>query len=288
MNWHKLSPAVLTVLVVALAQTLGSILFFVAAMFLSPEFRAVMHAFVYGGSLEVTSLDQTVVSSFALSLGVADILAVLVCCFLLRYVRITTTASFASINWKHAMLGIAGGVLGAISISAMEENVELSDMMKQLTLAMSHNIWGLLTIAIIGPVAEELLFREAIEGEMLRRGAKPWAAIIISALAFGIIHLNLAQGIYAIPLGIIFGIIYYKTGNVIVTSLLHILNNSFAALQLYNMNEGYDDTTIAEWLGSNTAAYALMALFGILCIVCLMLFWDCYRPRGEIQKNGLT
>ena len=288
MNWHKLSPAVLTLLFVALAQTLGSLLFFVAAMLLSPEFREALQTLVSSGSLEMTLSDQTVVTPFAISLMIADALAVLVCCFPLRYIRLTSAANLASISWKHALLGIAGGVLGAVSLSVVAQNVELSDMMKQLTLAMSHNVFGLLAVAIIGPVAEELLFREAIEGEMLRRGAKPWTAIIVSALAFGIIHLNLAQAIYAIPLGIIFGIIYYKTGNIIVTSLLHILNNSFAALQLYSMDESYDDTTIAEWLGSSTAAYALMALSGLLGLLFLKHFWDCYRPREEIQKNGLT
>ena len=288
MNWHKLSPAVLTVLIFILTQLIGFVLFFVAAMLLSPDIKAGIHSLVSGDDPGFSQFDPMVVSSFALSLMVADTLAVLVCYFPLRYVRILTAADIASINWKKAMLGVAAGIFGAFCISFLEEDVELPDMMKQLTLAMSHNVWGVLALAIIGPIAEELLFREAIEGEMLRRGASPWTAIIVSALAFGIMHLNLAQGLYAIPLGILLGIIYYKTGNIVVTSLLHILNNSIAALQLFSMGESYDDTSFAEMLGSNTAVYALTAFCGLLCIVFIKVFWDSYRPREEIQKNGLT
>lgn len=288
MNWHKLSPAVLTVLIFILVQLIGSFLFFVAAMLISPDFKAGILALVSGDDPGFSQFDQMVVSSFALSLMIADILAVLVCYFPLRFIRIITAADIASINWKKAMLGIFAGIFGALCISFLEEDVELPDMMKQLTLAMSHNVWGVLALAIIGPVAEELLFREAIEGEMLRRGARPWTAILVSALAFGIMHLNLAQGLYAIPLGILFGIIYYKTGNIIVTSLLHILNNGIAAVQLFSMGESYDDTSFAEMLGSTTAVYALTALSGLLCIVFIKVFWDYYRPREEAKKNGLT
>lgn len=286
MNWHKLSPAVLTVLIFILVQLIGSFLFFVAAMLISPDFKAGILALVSGDDPGFSQFDQMVVSSFALSLMIADILAVLVCYFPLRFIRIITAADIASINWKKAMPGIFAGIFGALCISFLEEDVELPDMMKQLTLAMSHNVWGVLALAIIGPVAEELLFREAIEGEMLRRGARPWTAILVSALAFGIMHLNLAQGLYAIPLGILFGIIYYKTGNIIVTSLLHILNNSIAAIQLHNMGENYEDTSYADWLGSTSATYAIMAFCGVLCLVLTKFFWDYYCPSKETKNSN--
>ena len=77
--------------------------------------------------------------------------------------------------------------MGAIGMSVLTDSVEMPDSMQQASLALSRNVWGLLAIVIVGPVTEELLFREVIAGEMLRRGAGPWVAILTSALAFSIV-----------------------------------------------------------------------------------------------------
>jgi len=183
------------------------------------------------------------------------------------------------------MLAVAGGIFGAISISILTDNVELPEAMKQMSLAMSHNLFGLITLIIIGPISEELLFREAIEGEMLRRGASPWTAILVSALAFSTIHFNLAQGLYALPIGIMFGIIYYKTGNIVLTSLLHIINNGIAAAQLNILGEDIADASFADLFGSKPMAYAASALFALLCIALMTRFWRTYRSRTSTSES---
>ncbi|MBO4549554.1 MAG: CPBP family intramembrane metalloprotease [Bacteroidaceae bacterium] len=282
---HKFSPVLLTLLVFLLAQAVGSVLLVVIGMFVSPGFNDAVRAYINGDAQEVSMFDLLPVSLFALSLMAVNIIAVLICHFRLHYIRFVTSGDIASINWRPGMLGIVGGVLGAMSISVLTDNVDLPETMKQLSLAMPHDIWGVLALAIVGPITEELLFREAIEGEMLRREVTPWVAIIISALAFSIAHLNLAQGLYALPLGILFGIIYYKTGNIVLTSLLHILNNSIAAIQLYTMEESAEDITYADMFGSHFGAYAFMAISGVLCIVLIKFFWDSYRPCEETKKR---
>lgn len=286
MNWHKFSPAVLTLLVFLLAQVLGSLLLIIIGVLVSSDFKTALQAYISSDTQGMPMYDLMPVSYFALILMTVNILTVLICYYLIHNVRFVTASDFASIKWKPGMLGITGGVLGAMSISVLTEGVELPEMMKQMSLAMSHNVWGLLALAIVGPITEELIFREAIEGEMLRRGATPWVAIIISALAFSAVHLNLAQGLYALPLGILFGIIYYKTGNIILTSILHILNNSIAAAQLYSMGESIDDTSYTDWLGSTIGTYAFMALCSVLCFVLIWLFWHYYRPQEETKNTA--
>ena len=51
---------------------------------------------------------------------------------------------------------------------------------------------GILAIAIIGPVLEEILFRGAITKALLQQ-YPPTKAILISALLFGVFHINPAQ-----------------------------------------------------------------------------------------------
>lgn len=252
------SSPILTLLIFLVAQGLGAILLFFLGM------------------------DVTV---FSLIAAGVNILALLCCHLFLHNMRLATAFDASLIRWHPAMLAVAGGIFGAISISILTDNVELPEAMKQMSLAMSHNFFGLITLIIIGPISEELLFREAIEGEMLRRGASPWTAILVSTLAFSTIHFNLAQGLYALPIGIMFGIIYYKTGNIILTSLLHIINNGIAAAQLNILGQDIDDASFADLFGSKTTAYAASALFALLCIALMTRFWRTYRSRTSTSES---
>jgi membrane protease YdiL (CAAX protease family) len=260
LNLHKLSPAILTLLVFLLAQGVGVPLLLITG--------------------------TTSVALFSLVLMGINILAVLACYFLLHNIRFTSAFDFSSIRWWPGMLAIASCIFGASSIAILTEKVELPQAMQEMSLAMSNDFCGLLAIVLIGPVTEELLFREAIAGEMLRRGASPWTAIIVSALAFGTIHLNLAQGIYAFPIGILLGIIYYKTGGIVLTSLFHILNNGINAALLHIVGEDIADISYKEWFGGAGIAYTFMVLFAALCILLIKLFWSHYQPCKETTKSS--
>ena len=270
LNLNKFSPAIYTLLVFLLAQGLGTCLMFGIGLLISPDLPLHEHM--------PTSL-------LSLILMTVDILAVVCCYFLIHNIQFGATSDFSAIRWKPGMSAIAGGFLGALSISILTDSMELPDEVLQTSIAMSHNIWGLLTLVIVGPITEELLFREGIAGEMLRRGTNPWIEIMVSALAFSFMHLNLAQGLYALPLGIIFGIIYYKTGNIVLTSILHVLNNGIVVVQLYIMREDFTELSYSKWFGGDLKAYAAMLVLGALCIVLMGIFWKSYRPLQRKLKK---
>ncbi len=95
----------------------------------------------------------------------------------------------------------------------------------------------LLCAVIVGPIAEELFFRKAMIDRL--SAYHPTDAILLSALLFGLIHGNLTQFLYAFPLGVLFGIIYYRTQNIGYTIVLHVVINCFGGLlpQLLTMLE---------------------------------------------------
>ena len=51
--------------------------------------------------------------------------------------------------------------------------------------------------------------------------------IQVVALLFALMHGNLTQFLYAFPIGVLFGCIYYRTQNIGYTVLLHIAVNTF-------------------------------------------------------------
>lgn len=50
-----------------------------------------------------------------------------------------------------------------------------------------------ITIGLLQPIAEEMLFRGVVLGCLLKGKTNPWIAIGISTFIFSIIHLNLTQ-----------------------------------------------------------------------------------------------
>lgn len=95
---------------------------------------------------------------------------------------------------------------------------------------------GILVIAIIGPVLEELLFRGAITKALLQQ-YNPTKAILISALLFGVFHINPAQILPAFLIGILLSWTYYRTASLIPCMLMHILNNSLSVFLNINYPE---------------------------------------------------
>ena len=83
----------------------------------------------------------------------------------------------------------------------------------------------LIYVCIIGPMVEELGFR-GLSTEYLRRGFGFWGTCIIQAIIFGVMHMNPMQACYAFVIGLGLGYVYLKTGNIIVTMVLHMVYNS--------------------------------------------------------------
>lgn len=257
----RYTPALLTLVVFFLMQGLGSV------------------------ALLVNSLTIEHTSAFSVAMMAVNLLTVIVCHATLHNIQVENTFDIAAVNWRTGMVGLVGGILGSMGIGILTDGMEYPDLMLQTSLAMAHNAWGLLTLVIVGPITEELLFREAILGEMLRRGAKPWVAIGVSAAAFGAVHVNLAQGLYAIPMGILMGIIYYRSGNIVLSAILHMINNLVVAVQMNVLGADAVNVSYEQWFGGPLQTYAVLVLSLLCCTALTKIFWDRYRPADRTQSR---
>ena len=164
----------------------------------------------------------------------------------------------------------------------LNEALDLTDTNQELFISMSHNIFGVLSIAIIIPILEELLFRGAIEGHLLRKGWSPKWAILVSALIFGLIHGNPAQIPFAFLIGLLFGWLYYRTGSVIPGIAGHIINNSFGVWTMFTATQEELNQTTMETLGATTT-YILLVL-AIAVFIGMYFYLNKYLPKpAEIQ-----
>ena len=175
-----------------------------------------------------------------------------------KYVKFNLK-SFGEVSGKTIGLSIPLIVAGMLFINLCSEFLGLPDLMQDTFLGMSRNVFGIISITIMAPLVEELLFRGAIQGYMLRKGMKPLNAILIASAIFGIVHMNPIQIPFAFAIGLIFGWLYYRTGSVVPGIIGHFINNSIACLQMAILTEEEFNTKTIEWLGTGST-YALFAI----------------------------
>lgn len=78
--------------------------------------------------------------------------------------------------------------------------------------------------------ARTVELQENKERRKHHHGIKPVWAIFWSAVFFAFIHLNPWQAVPAFILGCLFGYVYYKTGSLKLTMLMHFTNNTFSLI----------------------------------------------------------
>ena len=260
---NKYTPTILTLIVFVVLQLLSSV-----ALLLTP----VVTGSPFGEADAPAGLSVSVM--FA-----ADVLTLLVCGYCLHAIR-REVFSTDGIALRTAWRWCLGCLMGSLALTVVGDLVEMPDSVERLMMAMVRNPWGALMAALVGPVFEELVFREVMLGSMVRRGVRPWVAILLSAFLFGAVHGDLPQILFAMPMGVLLGLLYYRTGSIVLSSLMHIVNNSIVVLQSNLLDDATLDTPVHELLGGWTTTLLLFALTAVACIVCTMT-----PPAGGCPKS---
>ena len=90
---------------------------------------------------------------------------------------------------------------------------------------------ALLVIAVVPAVFEEFFCRGMLYHTYRRRGI--WTGAFISALMFGLLHMNLNQFCYAFFMGIMFVLLIEATGSIYASMLAHFLYNGTSVVLTY-------------------------------------------------------
>ena len=141
--------------------------------------------------------------------------------------------NFGKIGGLKLALVVSVATLAAAFV-AEPVNMLLPEMPEFLEKALEQLTEGplwvtLLSVSIFAPLFEEWLCRGLVLRGLLQK-LNPFSAIAVSAAFFAVLHMNPWQAIPAFILGLLFGYVYYKTGSLKLTMLMHCVNNTFAAL----------------------------------------------------------
>ena len=128
---------------------------------------------------------------------------------------------------------------------------------------------NLLIIALIPAIGEELTFRGVLQQSLTRR-INPHVAIIITAAIFSFIHFQFYGFFPRMFLGILLGYMFYITGSLWTSILMHFVNNGSAVILYYLSNKGVIED--AEHFGETQNVW-IIAASAVITIGLVVWSW---------------
>lgn len=133
-------------------------------------------------------------------------------------------------NAKTAVLFLAVGVVLSLVFSAVIRAFHLPGVDAANATLFVEPLWlQFLVLFIASPLLEELFFRGVLYGR-LKELIPTQAAIMLSAVVFGLYHANLGQGLYGFFMGIFLAWAMERCQTVKAPLLIHIAANAAAVV----------------------------------------------------------
>lgn len=148
-------------------------------------------------------------------------------------------------------------------------------------------VW--LVIGLFAPFCEEMICR-GIYYRGYRRSGSAFAAMLLSSLLFGLMHMNLNQMVYAIGMGILSVLLLEATGSLWSSIVYHACINSSQVAAIYMMLKANpaaysvaSEMMTVDMLVSSVAVYLILAAI-TLPVAWALLIWMSEREgrRGVL------
>lgn len=167
---------------------------------------------------------------------------------------------------------LVGSFIGAIlnALCTIPFGVNTNETVGVAKIMMESNFFmRVLTVGILAPIFEELLFRKVLV-DRLAKYSKTFA-ILASGIMFGLFHGNFSQCFFASGIGIFFAYIYVKTGNIKYTIAYHMIINcttSIITMAVANryLNVASEENMQAISAGNDAAVVTLMVATVLLFV----------------------
>ena len=150
-----------------------------------------------------------------------------------------------------------------------------------LSLNVGRGLWTLLMLVLFAPVLEELICRGLVLGTLRARYGVT-LAWLVSALFFGVMHLQPVQVINAFVVGLILGYVYISTDSLWSVMILHAMNNAVAYLMMIT---GHANTLLIDLIHNRVVYVAVYVVAVALLIVSGRMMLLALRRIKEAEKN---
>ena len=160
-------------------------------------------------------------------------------------------------SWNEKMnFGAAFESLEALLQQLEETAGDLTERMLQVD-SFGGLLFNLLVIALIPAIGEELTFRGVLQQALTRR-CNVHVAVFLSAFIFSFIHFQFYGFLPRMFLGLLLGYLFYYSGSLWTSILMHFVNNGAAVVVAYLDYKGLIDVDI-DHFGATSNVWLLGA-----------------------------
>ena len=138
---------------------------------------------------------------------------------------------------------------------------------------------NLVIVALIPAVGEEMTFRGVLQ-QSLTRKMNPHLAIFLSAAIFSFIHFQFYGFLPRMFLGLLLGYMFYITGSLWTSMLMHFVNNGAAVVLYYLDNKGIIED--AEHFGETQSVWIL---FASALVTSGLIVWSWAIKKGKVKRQ---
>ena len=166
------------------------------------------------------------------------------------------------------------------SMSAIEEQMRSlqarSEEVIKLFIGQGSLFSSLMIVALLAAVSEELLFRSVIQKGLIKLFKNAHVAIIVTALVFSAFHGDFFGFFPRLILGIMLGYMFWLSGSIFPSMLMHFVNNATIVILYYLNTRGFIDIDPENFGSTDNFLVIILSL-----ITTAAIFITCWRLKTK-------
>ncbi|RZL16598.1 MAG: CPBP family intramembrane metalloprotease [Hymenobacter sp.] len=143
---------------------------------------------------------------------------------------------------------------------------------------------GLLVIAIVPAIAEELVFRGGVQRCLVQWFGSRHVGVWLAAAIFSAIHVQFFGFVPRFVLGLVLGYLYEWSGNILVSMAAHFTQNAFQLILLY-LAQGKQLPTSLDPDSTQPLPWVLVLLSAVLTVGLLTWLHQRWVGRTELATR---
>lgn len=189
-------------------------------------------------------------------------------------------AIFAVVPFLSMVTEWNNGMVFPESMRAIEERLRTSQEKQEeiikMFISQGSLFSSLLIVAVLAAVCEELLFRSVIQNALIKLCKNAHVAIIVTAIIFSAFHMDFFGFFPRAILGVMLGYMFWMSGSIIPSMLMHFFNNSTIVVLYYLNNRGFIDIDIDNFGSTDSVFVIILSL-----VVTVAIFVICNRLKNR-------
>lgn len=138
---------------------------------------------------------------------------------------------------------------------------------------------SLLIIAALAAVSEELLFRSVIQKAFIKLFRNAHVAIIVTAFVFSAVHMDFFGFFPRFVLGIMLGYMFWMSGSIIPSMLMHFANNATIVVLYYLNTRDFINIDVEHFGSTDNILLIIISL-----VTTVAIFITCYRLKNKTEQ----